>query len=89
MTNVRKTDDKNQIFIVCLYLTTFFRAEVTYETSWTPAQKLNEVKFSTIQDYLVDKDKVEELPVTSSSSMLGMFGLVGAFGMRKKRKKDR
>ena len=33
--------------------------------------------------------KKEELPVTSSSSMLGMFGLVGAFGLRKKRKKDR
>ena len=33
--------------------------------------------------------KKEELPVTSSSSMLGMFGLVGAFGMRKKRKKDK
>lgn len=27
MTNVRRTDDKNQIFIVCLYLTMFFRAE--------------------------------------------------------------
>jgi len=27
VTNVRRTDDKNQIFIVCLYLTTFFRAE--------------------------------------------------------------
>ena len=26
MTNVRKTDGKNQIFIVCLYLTMFFRA---------------------------------------------------------------
>ena len=26
MTNVRRTDDKNQIFIVCLYLTKFFRA---------------------------------------------------------------
>ena len=26
LTNVRRTDDKNQIFIVCLYLTTFFRA---------------------------------------------------------------
>ena len=26
LTNVRKTDDRNQIFIVCLYLTTFFRA---------------------------------------------------------------
>ena len=25
--NLRKTDDKNQIFIVCLYLTTFFRAD--------------------------------------------------------------
>ena len=33
--------------------------------------------------------KKEELPITSSSSMLGMFGLVGAFGMRKKRKKDK
>ena len=33
--------------------------------------------------------KKEELPVTSSSSMLGMFGLVGAFGLRKKRKKDK
>ena len=33
--------------------------------------------------------KKEKLPVTSSSSMLGMFGLVGAFGMRKKRKKDK
>ena len=33
--------------------------------------------------------KKEELPVTSSSSMLGMFGLVAAFGMRKKRKKDK
>ena len=28
MTSVRKTDDKNQIFIVCLYLTTFFRANI-------------------------------------------------------------
>ena len=28
ITNVRKTDDKNQIFIVCLYLTTFFRARI-------------------------------------------------------------
>lgn len=27
MTNVRRTDDENQIFIVCLYLTMFFRAE--------------------------------------------------------------
>ena len=27
LTNVRRTDDKNQIFIVCLYLTMFFRAE--------------------------------------------------------------
>ena len=27
VTNVRKTDDKNQIFIVCPYLTTFFRAD--------------------------------------------------------------
>ena len=26
MTNVRRTDDKKQIFIVCLYLTMFFRA---------------------------------------------------------------
>lgn len=26
MTNVRRTDDKNQIFIVCPYLTMFFRA---------------------------------------------------------------
>ena len=34
-------------------------------------------------------NKKEELPKTSSVSMLGMFGLVGAFGMRKKRKKDR
>ena len=32
MTNVRRTDDKNLLFIVCLYLTTFFRAghEYTY-----------------------------------------------------------
>ena len=28
MTNVRRTDDKNQIFIVCLYLTMFFRAVI-------------------------------------------------------------
>ena len=28
MTNVRKTDDKNQIFIICLYLTMFFRAAI-------------------------------------------------------------
>ena len=27
MTNVRRTDDKNQLFIVCLYLTKFFRAD--------------------------------------------------------------
>ena len=28
MTNVRKNDDKKQIFIVCLYLTMFFRADL-------------------------------------------------------------
>ena len=33
--------------------------------------------------------KKEELPVTSSSSMLWMFVIVGAFGMIKKRKKDK
>ena len=32
MTNVRKTDDKNQIFIVCLYLTMFFRADLIKAT---------------------------------------------------------
>ena len=41
--------------------------EVTYETDWTPAQKLNEVKSPVIQDYLVDKDKVEELTVNNTS----------------------
>ena len=41
--------------------------EVTYTTDWTPAQKLNEVKSPAIQDYLVDKDKVEELTVNNTS----------------------
>ena len=41
--------------------------EVTYTTDWTPAQKLNEVKSPVIQDYLVDKDKVEELTVSNTS----------------------
>ena len=41
--------------------------EVTYETNWTPAQKLNEVKSPVIQEYLVDKDKVEELTVSNTS----------------------
>ena len=41
--------------------------EVTYTTDWTPAQKLNEVKSPVIPDYLVDKDKVEELTVSNTS----------------------
>ena len=41
--------------------------EVTYTTDWTPAQKLNEVKSPAIQDYVVDKDKVEELTVSNTS----------------------
>ena len=41
--------------------------EVTYTTDWTPTQKLNEVKSPTIQDYVVDKDKVEELTVSNTS----------------------
>ena len=41
--------------------------EVIYTTDWTPAQKLNEVKSPVIQDYLVDKDKVEELTVSNTS----------------------
>ena len=41
--------------------------EVTYTTDWTPSQKLNEVKSPVIQDYLVDKDKVEELTVSNTS----------------------
>ena len=41
--------------------------EVIYTTDWTPAQKLNEVKSPTIQDYVVDKDKVEELTVSNTS----------------------
>ena len=41
--------------------------EVTYETNWTPAQKLNEVKSPVIPEYLVDKDKVEELTVSNTS----------------------
>ena len=41
--------------------------EVTYTTDWTPAQKLNEVKSPVIPEYLVDKDKVEELTVSNTS----------------------
>ena len=41
--------------------------EVTYTTDWTPTQKLNEVKSPVIPDYLVDKDKVEELTVSNTS----------------------
>ena len=41
--------------------------EVIYTTDWTPAQKLNEVKSPVIQDYVVDKDKVEELTVSNTS----------------------
>lgn len=41
--------------------------EVIYTTDWTSAQKLNEVKSPVIQDYLVDKDKVEELTVSNTS----------------------
>ena len=45
MTNVRRTDDKNQIFIVCLYLTTFFRARLVI-----PGRHVNK------DDYVADKD---------------------------------
>ena len=41
--------------------------EVTYTSDWTPSQKLNEVKSPAIQDYVVDKDKVEELTVSNTS----------------------
>ena len=41
--------------------------EVTYTTSWTPEQKLNEVVSPTIKDYSVDKAKVDELTVTHES----------------------
>ena len=41
--------------------------EVTYTTSWTPAQKLAEVVSPEIKDYTVDKVKVDELTVTHES----------------------
>ena len=39
VTNVRRTDDKNQIFIVCLYLTMFFRA-----ASWAVNENVSSSK---------------------------------------------
>ena len=56
--------------------------KVDKNTPTEPANKVADKKEEVI-------NKKEELPKTSSSSMLGMFGLVGAFGMRKKRKKDK
>ena len=55
----------------------------------TPTEPVNKVvdKKEEVNKEVINKK--EELPKTSSVSMLGMFGLVGAFGMRKKRKKDR
>ena len=55
----------------------------------TPTESANKVvdKKEEVNKEVINKK--EELPKTSSVSMLGMFGLVGAFGMRKKRKKDR
>ena len=55
----------------------------------TPTEPTNKVvdKKEEVNKEVINKK--EELPKTSSVSMLGMFGLVGAFGMRKKRKKDR
>ena len=41
--------------------------EVTYNSEWTPEQKLAEVVSPTIKDYSVDKAKVDELTVTHES----------------------
>ena len=41
--------------------------EVVYTSDWTPEQKLSEVVSPTIEDYTVDKAKVEELAVTHES----------------------
>ena len=41
--------------------------EVVYTTDWTPTQKLTEVVSPKIAKYVVDKEKVAELPVTHES----------------------
>ena len=41
--------------------------EVTYETNWTPTQKLNEIVSPTKEKYVADKDKVKELTVDNTS----------------------
>ena len=41
--------------------------EVVYTSDWTPEQKLSEVVSPTIEDYTVDKAKVDELTVTHES----------------------
>ena len=60
--------------------------KVDKNTPTEPANKVVDKKEEVNKEVI---NKKEELPKTSSVSMLGMFGLVGAFGMRKKRKKDR
>ena len=57
MTNVRKTDDKYQIFIVCLYLTMFFRAGINegidvsiYAKPSIPWQEMKEIKEQLIEE---------------------------------------
>lgn len=47
LTNVRRTDDKNQIFIVCLYLTTFFRAV----DNWSGYEKAIELAEDNNEDW--------------------------------------
>ena len=63
MTNVRRTDDKNQIFIVCLYLTTFFRAVKSNElaTAVKLSDLTNNMDLSRLKQITeVDKKRLEK-----------------------------
>ena len=52
MTNVRKTDDKNQIFIVCPYLTMFFRADVR-------DKEIRQVTTTVSDDFIVNLKRLQ------------------------------
>ena len=68
LTNVRKTDGKNQIFIVCLYLTMFFRAGADVVIEYPLDNiKENRVVLSSSRNilktgrFITEEDKAEKL----------------------------
>lgn len=60
LTNVRKTDDKNQLFIVCLYLTTFFRAVDNwsfYSEALSPEVDFRDISSDIIEKIFLEYEK--------------------------------